>query len=933
MLDTLFRVREFTAMRRRYRSFLPLLLPALFILSGWAYVAGQEKTPSGKGLSGKETRWSDPATWPDRKVPATGDAVTIGRDMNVVLDVSPPALRSLTVDGRLSFANNRDLELTTEWILLHGELQAGSEASPHTRKATITLTNDVPGEDIMTMGDRGIMVMGGTLSLHGNRKSSWTKLARTAAAGSTTIEVLDAGDWKKGDEIVVASTDFDPHQAERRTIASVSGKVITLDQKLQYMHYGQITFGVDERGEVGMLSRNIRIQASADAEKSFSGGHVMAMAGSTMKVSGVEFFRMGQHENLARYPIHWHLVNDTQGQYIQHSAIHDTYSRCVTVHGTNNIRVENNVAYNNVGHCYFLEDGVEHGNQYLNNLGILTRCHTTRACNSTNAIVGVYGGGGQGQTATDQLIPSDNTAATFWITNPDNTYRGNVSAGSEATGFWLAFPEHPTGKFEGTEIAAKTWPRRTQMREFSGNVAHSNIEGLMLDRGPSAQGRFNLGGNTHLALADPGDTTSARLDSVFTDITLYKSRGAAIWARGEHHIFDGLKIADSAIGYTHAYPGVAPFHGDYTSKVINSLFVGESDNKGTPTTDAEKAYGRTLPRADADYPIRGYEYYDFLHHVVNTRFVNFQDNATRKSGAISYLLYTSFPVSSNNSVERVTFENAKPVYFPTPERRWSFSGEFNSFSGWNGAVFKDIDGSLGGGPNSYIVIDNGIAAAADDKDCRIEPTWGAAVCKGDLGRLTINAGGGGGRGAGAGRGGPGGPGVAPGGGRGAAPGALAPGGGAPGGGNLAAQGAPAGGGAPRGQGPGAAAGRGGRAGGGRGGAGTANPIVLSRNGRNFTVTGATNIKGGTEIKAQTEAPTVSINVSELDTGSWVIFELPGFATAATGTPQDSLDALRSATSTSYYKGEGALWVKFVSTGGGRGGRGGAGGANSIQVSR
>ena len=145
--------------------------------------------------------------------------------------------------------------------------------------------------------------------------------------------------------------------------------MITLDQKLEYMHYGQVTFGVDERGEVGMLTRNIRIQASADAETSFSGGHVMAMAGSKMQVSGVEFFRMGQHENLARYPIHWHLVGDTQGQYIENSAIHDTYSRCVTVHGTNNVRVENNVAYNNVGHCYFLEDGVEHGNQYLRQPG------------------------------------------------------------------------------------------------------------------------------------------------------------------------------------------------------------------------------------------------------------------------------------------------------------------------------------------------------------------------------------------------------------------------------------------------------------------------------------------------------------------------------------------------------------------------------------
>jgi cell migration-inducing and hyaluronan-binding protein len=465
------------------------------------------------------------------------------------------------------------------------------------------------------------------------------------------------------------------------------------------------------------------------------------------------------------------------------------------------------------------------------------------------------------------------------------------------------------------------------MREFSGNVAHSNIEGLMFDRGPNAQGRFNLGGNTHLAFTDPSDTNSARLDSVLKDNTFYKSRGAAIWARGEHHVFDGLKIADSAIGYTHAYPGVAPYHGDYTSKVVNSLFVGESDNKGTPKTDAEKAYGRTLPRADADYPVRGYEYYDFLHHVVNTKFVNFQDNATRRSGAISYLLYTSFPVSSNNSVEKVTFENAKPVYFPPQDRRWSFSGEFNSFSGWNGAVFKDIDGSLGGGPNSYVVIDNGIAAAADDKDCRIEPTWGAAVCKGDLGRLTINAGGaGGGRGglgapgagpgAGAGRGGPGAP---------AGPAAL-----------VAGQGPAAGPGAPAA--PGAAAGRGGPPAAGRGagrGGAPANPIVLSRNGRNFTVTGATNVRAGTEIKAQTEASPVNINLSELESGSWVIFELPGFTTATTGAALDSLDALRSATSTSYYKGDGALWLKVVSSGGGggRGGRGGAGGANSIQVSR
>ena len=52
----------------------------------------------------------------------------------------------------------------------------------------------------------------------------------------------------------------------------------------------------------------------------------------------------------------------------------------------------------------------------------------------------------------------------------------------------------------------------------------------------------------------------------------------------------------------------------------------------------------------------------------------------------------------------------------------------------------------------------------------------------------------------------------------------------------------------------------------------------------------------------------------MEAGSWVMFELPGFTTAASGTAQDSLDALRKATTTSYYKANGSLWVKLVSTG-------------------
>ena len=111
------------------------------------------------------------------------------------------------------------------------------------------------------------------------------------------------------------------------------------------------------------------------------------------------------------------------------------------------------------------------------------------------------------------------------------------------------------------------------------------------------------------------------------------------------------------------------------------------------------------------------------------------------------------------------------------------------------------------------------------------------------------------------------------------------------------------------------------------------PVVLSRNGKEFTLTGETNIRAGTEIKVTTERPSVALRLSELDSGSWVIFELPGFATAASGTPQDSLDALRKASATSYYKGKDALWVKVVSNGEGARMSGPGAGGTSVEVSR
>ena len=114
----------------------------------------------------------------------------------------------------------------------------------------------------------------------------------------------------------------------------------------------------------------------------------------------------------------------------------------------------------------------------------------------------------------------------------------------------------------------------------------------------------------------------------------------------------------------------------------------------------------------------------------------------------------------------------------------------------------------------------------------------------------------------------------------------------------------------------------------------ADPVMLSRNGRRYEYTGGTTIRSGAEVRVETSRPTMAISLGEMDNGSWVIFEVPGFTAAAKGTQQSSLDALRSATATSYFKSDDALWVKLVNQNvAAPAAPAGPGPATSIEVSR
>jgi len=301
--------------------------------------------------------------------------------------------------------------------------------------------------------------------------------------------------------------------------------------------------------------------------------------------------------------------------------------------------------------------------------------------------------------------------------------------------------------------------------------------------------------------------------------------------------------------------------------------VGETDNIGNPATPEEVAYGRSLPKPlIPDFPIRGYEYYDYRHEVVDTTFVNYQDNDQRKTGALSWLLFTGAGVTTENTVSGAQFANAKPVFFPNIDDR--FDSDNRGAVAYRSLAIHDLDGSVGGMGNAYILLHDGEndSVATDAEACKIKPAWNASVCPGDVGRLYF-------RPAQV-------PAPAP------APGALRGGFGF---GFVRPTFSPPPPGATRPAPPPPPA-----------------PIALVRDGKEHKITAnQSTVRAGTEMQVLTDRESVSLSLSELDQGSWIMFELPGFTRGASGTEQGSLDALRNAEETSWFRGADAVWVKLV----------------------
>lgn len=610
--------------------------------------------------------WSAASTWGEVGKPQAGDEVTIPVGDYIILDETPPNLGGLTIAGSLAFAR-QDLELTSEWIVVNGTLRIGTTENPFSNKAIITLNDQDPEFEAMNMGTRGIMVMTGSLELHGAvPEVVWTKINAHADADATTLSLVEEVNWKVGDEIVIAPTDyyeagFGTSVTQRVALTQVDQTSLSIADGLNAHRWGLLQYPtstglslspddlaippledtdstttplvLDERAEVGNMTRNIVIQAPDDElwAQGF-GVHTMIMPNATAHVEGVEFKRAGQRARLRRYPFHWHMLSyegtetlsDATGQYFRNNTINSSANRGIVIHGTNGVLVQDNIIYDTRGHGIFTEDAVERRNIIDGNLILHVR---NPAYADGLMLHEVANGGASGSSGV-------------WLTNPDNIVINNTTADCQNFGFWLAFPPRPFGFSSEVlhEDGQLLRPNRLEFGTFDNNTTHSNkSDGLHLDNPQS-----NDEGNTFPL--QYWSSTDGRTD-IHTDsfenlrrfalsrIKTWKNLDNGSWDRGVWTDMYEFVSADNCGRF---------FAGSGSNGVIErSLIVGTSLNSmmngtGRPDIADFQFFASSAPTAFATY----HSAFSMRNNIV----VNFQVTEYDRAGVFATDDYYFRPV-------------------------------------------------------------------------------------------------------------------------------------------------------------------------------------------------------------------------------------------------------------------------------------------------
>ena len=599
--------------------------------------------------------------------------------------------------------------------------------------------------------------------------------------------------WKAGDQIVIASSSTDYTQEEVRTLTKVTNNgdgtsTLEFAEPLQHRHYGAIesyggentapgtrqtfrTREIDMRAEVALLSRNIRIQGleSQDTDEHFGdrnrlqtedrkrdvnglseiekqnlpetqvangvGGHIMIMPGSAPIVfDGVQLDRLGQASRKGRYPIHWHLGGDRSKDIFRNSSVTNSNNRGVTIHGTNNLTIEGVVVHDVHGHGFFFEDAVETGNTLVGNLvlGVHTVGGEFNAFNAPGKedpfVVDTH-------DRVNENRSRFSSSAAYWITNPNNTFVGNIAAGAgdqrtdswaepekgvaAGTGFWYAIPRVAIGESSREGGGFEDYhPIFETFGTFDYNTSHSTAIGLNFDRGSDLEDAHfidgvNLnaiqGANQYkpTALIDPANPELGRIVTRhFVDgFTNYQASEAAVYHRGEANTirYRGLRIADSYNG---------PWAVSET-QFIDSLYVGHSqENSGDKTAE-----------------VGGPRLYDGAGHHTDAHFAGFGAD----SASMFQVEGSSFGPTMYHVFPRVTFEadgtydNITHAVSDFQLRQTDEGHKLRAPQEWSKAAI-DVDGSLtsgAGGGIGYSIVPAVDFLIDDDDRARTPAGWDA----------------------------------------------------------------------------------------------------------------------------------------------------------------------------------------------------------------
>lgn len=326
--------------------------------------------------------------------------VTIDCGVCVTMDIATTEtlslLGGLDIRGKLVFPDNYSLNLEATVIIVQGELEM-TASKPVDGEPSLTFT--MIGEDDLffepfdnnegaclgkpcAIGKKGITVAGGKVSLNGlpSATPTWVHLydvvGTSQSVDAIVIEDNVIDKWSEGAEILITSHTRVWNEQQVRTIKSVapaeSGYVrVELDSSI--VRPTTWKDSQDFAVEVALLSRNIKFMGGYDSNPDH-GGHFMVMHTPDVdqRVEGVEVRNFGQQGNLGRYPIHFHFCAMSNASVIAKNTIRESNQRCVVVHGTDFLRITENVAFDTAGHCFITEDGMEKSNQFTRNLAAQT---------------------------------------------------------------------------------------------------------------------------------------------------------------------------------------------------------------------------------------------------------------------------------------------------------------------------------------------------------------------------------------------------------------------------------------------------------------------------------------------------------------------------------------------------------------------------------